>query len=92
MFLVSPAIRGRSSQTTGSKRSCSRQARLCGKIQKAPRGEDDFSTTPAGLDLAWTKRTRVTFACGLVNSGYEETVQSDVDLFINSLNIIPEKI
>ncbi|MBR4128994.1 MAG: hypothetical protein IKT92_05955, partial [Bacteroidaceae bacterium] len=35
---------------------------------KAPRGEDDFSTTPAGLDLAWTKRTRVTFACGLVNS------------------------
>ncbi|MBO5083423.1 MAG: hypothetical protein J6C18_00900, partial [Bacteroidaceae bacterium] len=46
------------------------QARLCGKIQKAPRGEDDFSTTPAGLDLAWTNRTRVTFACGLVNSGY----------------------
>ena len=41
---------------------------MCGKIQKAPRGEDDFSTTPAGLDLAWTKRTRVTFACGLVNS------------------------
>ncbi|MBQ9137037.1 MAG: hypothetical protein IJX65_00175, partial [Alistipes sp.] len=32
------------------------------------RGEDDFSTTPAGLDLAWTKRTRITFACGLVNS------------------------
>ena len=62
------------------------------KNTEAPRGEDDFSTTPAGLDLAWTKRTRVTFACGLVNSGYEEAVQSDVDLFINSLNIIPEKI
>ena len=38
------------------------------KNTEAPRGEDDFSTTPAGLDLAWTKRTRVTFACGLVNS------------------------
>lgn len=41
------------------------------KNTEALRGEDDFSTTPAGLDLAWTKRTRVTFACGLVNSGYE---------------------
>ena len=40
----------------------------CVEKYRSPRGEDDFSTTPAGLDLAWTKRTRVTFACGLVNS------------------------
>ncbi len=38
------------------------------KYRKPHGGEDDFSTTPAGLDLAWTNRTRVTFACGLVNS------------------------
>lgn len=38
------------------------------KYRKPHGGEDDFSTTPVGLDLAWTNRTRVTFACGLVNS------------------------
>ena len=27
-----------------------------------------FSSGEEGLDLAWTNRTRVTFACGLVNS------------------------
>jgi len=58
---------------------------LCGKIPQAPRGEDDFSTTPAGLDLAWTKRTRVTFACGLVNS-------AAIRLFPIILFRVPKKI
>ncbi len=38
------------------------------KYRKPHGGEDDFPTTPAGLDFAWTNRMRVTFSCGLVNS------------------------
>ena len=56
--------------TTGYERPCPVHARLAGKIPQALRGEDDFSTTPEGLDLACTSRTRVTFACELGGLGY----------------------
>ena len=51
------------------------------KNTEALRGEDDFSTTPAGLDLAWTNRTRVTFACELRELGYGTDVILDLDYF-----------
>ena len=59
-------------------------ARLAGKIPQAPWGEDDFSTTPGGLDLACTSRTRGTFACELGELGFGMTVMSDTGYFIGS--------
>ena len=49
-----------------------------GKNTASPPGEDDFSTTPGGLDLACTNRTRVTFACELRGFGYGMAVMSAV--------------
>ena len=68
--------------TTGFKSSCSVHARLAGKIPQALQGEDDFSTEPEGLDLACTKRTRVTFACELRGLGYGMAVLFGMDYCI----------
>ena len=85
MIFVSPAFFGAGVPvTTGYKRSCPVHARLAGKIPKALRGEDDFSTTPEGLDLACASRTRVTFACELGGLGCVMAVMSDMDYFIDS--------
>ena len=42
-----------------------------GKNTASPSGEDDFFHEPEGLGLAWTSRTRVTFACGYGDSATE---------------------
>ena len=41
-----------------------RTCKASGKNTASPSGEDDFFHEPEGLGLAWTSRTRVTFACG----------------------------
>ncbi|WP_370794984.1 hypothetical protein [Bacteroides stercorirosoris] len=51
----------------------------CREKYRSPPGEDDFSTTPEGLDLACTIRTRVTFACELRGLGYGMAVMPDMD-------------
>ena len=56
----------------------SRTCKVGGKNTASPPGEDDFSTTPGGLDLACTNRTRVTFACELRGFGYGMAVMSAV--------------
>ena len=58
-----------------------RTCKVGGKNTEALRGEDDFSTTPGGLDLACTIRTRVTFACELRELGYDTDVILDLDYF-----------
>ena len=50
----------------------------------SPPGEDDFFTTPEGLDLACTSRTRITFACELGGLGCSMAVLSDMGYFIDS--------
>lgn len=52
----------------------------CREKYRSPfKGEDDFSTTPGGLDLACTIRTRATFACELREFGYGMVVLTDMD-------------
>jgi len=62
----------------------SRTGKVGGKNTASPPGEDDFSTTPGGLDLACTSRTRGTFACELGELGFGMPVMSDTGYFIGS--------
>lgn len=48
-----------------------RTCKASGKNTASPSGEDDFFHEPEGLGLAWTSRTRVTFACGYGDSATE---------------------
>jgi len=70
----------------------SRTCKVGGKNTASPPGEDDFSTTPGGLDLACTNRTRVTFACELRGFGYGMAVMSAVYVSWNDRDILCPKI
>lgn len=60
----------------------SRTCKVGGKNTESPPGEDDFSTTPRGLDLALYEQTRITFACELGGLGCGMAVLSDMDYFM----------
>ena len=91
-FFVSPAFRGRSSRNYRLWKAVSRTCKVGGKNTASPPGEDDFSTTPGGLDLACTSRTRVTFACELRGFGYGMAVMSAVYVSWNDRDILCPKI
>ena len=59
-----------------------RTCKVSGKNTASPSGAEDFSTEPEGLDLACTKRTRVTFACELRGLGYGMAVLFGMDYCI----------
>ncbi|MFQ8800813.1 MAG: hypothetical protein ACLR8S_01490 [Paraprevotella clara] len=70
MIFVSPAFGAGVPVTTGFKKLVFRTCKVGGKNTEALRGEDDFSTTPEGLDLACTKEHELPFACELRGLGY----------------------